>query len=567
MAANFYKTGKGIVSRRITPLWGFLALALLAFVTAVPVAVMAANTPPSTCEQYAGLLYRLSGCMRDSINATASIFFSQFSTKLADAIGAFFTLAVIVYGIMLAWGLVEKVGRDTMVLLIKLSAVLYFVSNSQMMFDTITEAMDTAAYAVVKYTPPSSLVLDASGTTLTQTTCVQGMFDKMASNPEKIAITPWLGVDCLLDTVIGIKKVRENEPPPVFDGSWFNPKFDNPDPTKTNPGMARGMVFFFTSGMQTSVMGVVMAVAGFVFIFGLVMLIIRSFMIYVMGYIGLAFMIAISPLIIPLILMPQTKQYFDKWVKLLFSFSLQPVLSLVFVIFMLTALDLAAFSGSYSMVYRISGDASRSANFDLNGYLTAWRNPDTGAKDPNQEENKHDPKSKQIISREDVAFIQVKADNASGPTEQFKDQGGTHPNQANSVCTKSLIKEYPELKKMCDTVYNIGARMDKVNWLLMAKARTPAVKMPDGSTPPDDAALQKQISNEVISSVIFACLVVFVLNGLTKLVPTMLIDVLGDVGQTPDLFTAASGMGGGIGGLSGKLSDFAKTAKKKITGN
>lgn len=546
------------------------ALALLVSATPLYAADSAPSETASSCSQYAGLLHRLAGCMRDSIDYTARYYFHHFGGLVADAIGAFATLAIIIYGVMLAWGLVEKVGRDTMVLLIKIAAVFYFVANSAFIFDTLTKAVDGAAYAVVSFTPPSSVTMDASGTTGAQTVCMNAMIDSMARvNEDKKAIAPWLGVDCLLDTVIGIKKVdapgAKGVTPPVFDGTWFNPKFDNPDPAKTNPGVSRGLVFFFTSNMQTSVMGMVLAVAGLVFTFGLLMLVVRAFFIYMMGYIGLAFLTVISPLIIPLVMLQQTKQYFDKWVKLLFTFSMQPVLSLVFIIFMLTAIDLATISGSYSLVYRIAGDESRKTNFDLNQYLTVLRTPD-GKPDPDQA--KPADTSRPIISREDVAFLKVKAENKNAPSQSSTDQGGVTPGADNSSCVKRFIDKDPNgpLVKTCGTAYDISTRMNRVNWLLMAKARLPLVTMMDGSSPPDDAALQRQMSNEVLAALLFACLVVFVLNGLTKLIPTMLIDVLGDVGQTPNLFSTAGSAGSGFGGLGNKVSGFASSAKSMVTG-
>lgn len=554
--------------KMLLPLLVMLFLASPVYAADDPATGPAPAQQSITCSQYAGLLHRLAGCMRDAVDYTAGFYFYRFGDLVTDAIGAFLTLTVIIYGVLLAWGLVENVGRDTLVLLIKISAVFYFVANSQLIFDTITEATDGAAFAVVTYTPPSSVTLDAQGTTTAQVTCMNQLLNKMATiNPDKRAIAPWLAVDCLLDTVVGIKGLADttSAPPPLFDGPWFNEKYENPDPTKSNPGLARGLIFFLTSSIQTSVMGAVLAVAGFVFIFGLLAVIIRAFFIYMMGYIGLAFLVVVSPLIIPLVLVQQTKQYFDKWVKLLFSFALQPVLSLVFVIFMLTAVDLATFSGSYSMVYRIAGDKSRATNFDLNYYLTALRDPTSGAL---VDQTNPPAGSIPIISEKDVAALNVKAANASSTTALSTDKGGVASGMLNSPCTESDIKKDTTgiVAATCNTAYGMGVRLDKINWLLMAKARTPVVKMPDGSIPPDDAALQKQIANEVIASVIFACLVVFVLNGLTKLIPTLLVDVIGDVGQTPNLFNAAGGISGGFGGIGDKLSKFADTARSKITG-
>ncbi len=543
-------------SRRLLSVASALGMLLLALPAYAQVTV-------ADCKEYAGLTHRIAGCLRKTLDSAAAEFFLQFSDLLTVAIGAALTLSMIVYGIMLAFGMVEKLGRDTFVLLMKMAAVITFVSNSQLIYDSILDAMDGASAAVISYTPPSSAAVDSTGTKIDQTTCIKKMLEdiKNADKSQPI-IAPWLGVDCLLDTVIGIKKpLKSGDPSPVFDGSWFNTKLDNADPNKSNQGMSRALIFLFFSSMQTSIVGVVLAVIGFIFIMGLLSLVVRIFFIYIMGYMGIAFLVIISPLIIPLILFHQTKQYFDKWTKLLISIAIQPVIMLVFLVFTLTAVDLAAFSGKYSIMYRIAGDKSHEANFDLNKYLTVPRTT-AGAEDtatPPAET------SRGIIMEVKQEVVQVKADNATPPPVDSKDVGSVAHNLVFSKCTKTNLDadKSGTLAKVCNTYYPISKEMNKIDWLLMAKARTPAVKMPDGSDPSTDEKRKQQMANEVLAACFFCAVVVFVMNGLVKMVPSVAHNLMGDMGQSPNI----TGMSmQSITGGAGSFADKFKGAASKAAG-
>lgn len=556
MAASIYKASEGIVmvqsaSRRLILVASALWVSFCAFPAYAQVTV-------ADCKEYAGLTHRIAGCLRKTLDSAASEFFLQFGDLLTLTIGAALTLAMIVYGIMLSFGMVEKLGRDTFVLLMKMAAVITFVANSQLIYDMVIDAMDGASAAVISYTPPSSATVDSTGSKIDQTTCINKMLEdlKEADKSQPI-IAPWLGVDCLLDTVIGIKKpLKSGDPPPVIDGSWFNSKLDNPDASKSNQGMSRALIFLFFSSMESSIVGLILAVIGFVFILGLLMLIVKIFFIYIMGYMGVAFLVIISPLIIPLVLFNQTKQYFDKWTRLLISIAIQPVIMLVFLIFVLTAVDLAAFSGKYSIIYRIAGDKSREANFDLNKYLTV---PRTAAGTEDTTTPAADT-SKAIISVVSKDVAQIKGDNPTAPPVDSKDVGSVAHNLVFSKCTKSNIEadKSGTMEKVCNTYYPVSAKLNSIDWLLMAKARTPAVKMPDGSSPASDEKLKQQILNEVMAACFFCAAVVFVMGGLSGMVPSISHNLMGDMGQSPDITQGVAGMKNSFGDKASMLAGLRK---------
>ena len=86
------------------------------------------------CDCYAGVANRIVGCVRQTLRNAAYAFLSPqtgFYSLVRQPIMALITLAVAIYGAMLAAGMVEKPSRDTFVLLLKLGFVIWAVENSQ----------------------------------------------------------------------------------------------------------------------------------------------------------------------------------------------------------------------------------------------------------------------------------------------------------------------------------------------------------------------------------------------------------------------------------------------------
>jgi hypothetical protein len=81
-----------------------------------------------------------------------------------------------------------------------------------------------------------------------------------------------------------------------------------------------------------------------------------------------------------------------------------------------------------------------------------------------------------------------------------------------------------------------------VDWEALATARSPAVTL-EG----DAKNAAQQISREVLAAVIFAGIVVFVMNGLLAVIPNVANDLLGDFRQSPNL-----------GAIGGTLPGFGR---------
>ena len=244
-------------------------------------------------------------------------------------------------------------------------------------------------------------------------------------------------------------------------------------------------------------------------------MIIKSLFTYIAGYIGLVFMMIVAPLFIPLSLFRATKDYFDKWAKLCISFALQPVLILLFISLAVTAIDLSLFSSNYSVMYRIAGEESRKQGFNLNTYLT----------------------TNEAIKSEAMTALWLK-----GNTEQKMNfDNDTVQNVRNSVtnvargrCARSEINA--EGKEECADNVPLRGFRDTLDWEKLAEIRKPEVQLSEGA---ENKA--QQLSREVLAAVIFCGVVVFVMNRLMAAIPHVIVDLVGDFGQTPNLLQQSTG--------------------------
>lgn len=501
------------------------------------------------CQEYVGLSNRIVMCLRDTLEHATDRFYDPQTglyKYVKTAIGGFLTLVVIVYGILAAYGMLEKPGRDIMILMFKLSMVTVFVVNSDVMYQRMLDLMDNASAAVVQFTPSTGPAV--KGVDASRLECLNNMHRAAADSGSRYSAA-WLGMDCVIDSVIGIKI------PASLDGTAATKGVEAltvNNKLGEQPGMARGLISFFFSSMQSSILGVLLAVVGFVFMYSLIWLVLKALFVYLAGYIGIAFMMIFAPVFIPLILFRVTSEYFKKWVKLSIAFALQPVIILAFVSFSVTAIDLAMFSGDYSVMYRIAGEASRASNFNLNKYL---------------EDNK-------IVIKTPAVVAQVKTSPTS-PELKVIDKQGIYKELKVSDCGERMEKASSDAnanpqaleKTLAECAsYPIQYWHDSLNWNKMAEKRNPAVTPAprkadvtnsDGSVTKGDgpnvteADLKgRAIAREVFASIMFVTVVVLCINGLLTVIPSMVNDLIGEQFQSPNLFNEVSrnGKGGGIGG-------------------
>ena len=486
--------------------WMLLAAFVLLLCT--DSALAAQQQQPSNCSQYVGLTNHIAGCILNSVDHAAHQFYAQFFPYVSRAVLAVTLLGVILYGVMIAAGMIENVGRDTIIFFIKVAAVSFFVQNSDYMYTTVYGIMNDTATEVVSMVPTNS---SADGTVnFDQLTCLGNMTSASVQSG-KAPTGPWLAIDCLIDTVIGIKVPNANGQT-NSDASATNKKI-----SLQRSGVSRGLIYFFSSCLTSSTVGMIIGAIGFLFLWSLIALTIKTLLAYISGFLGVTFLIIISPLFIPLVLLPGEvpKQYFGKWLELVIGLALQPILMLIFIILFISAVDLAMFSGDYSIMYRIAGDATRKQGFDINQYIADHNGVDpakpiklfetkTGALSPELSENK-------AMSLVNGLFESKCGQEALGVTLSADD------------------------KKACAQTAPVQAYRRSLDWEKLASARSPAVQMEDGA-----ATNGQQLSREVLSSSIFCAVILLVLNRVASVVPAMINDLVGGYGQTPNLYANAT---------------------------
>lgn len=113
--------------------------------------------------------------------------------------------------------------------------------------------------------------------------------------------------------------------------------------------VALGMIF-------SSPMGIFFFAASLsFFVYSVLMLLKVTYMLLVSALM-LTFLIYISPIIIPLVLMQRTKQIFDKWLSTIMGYALQPFLVLVFIALVISLVDIF-FVAYIAPVYGIASDS------------------------------------------------------------------------------------------------------------------------------------------------------------------------------------------------------------------
>lgn len=228
-------------------------------------------------------------------------FLYQFYTIVHVIITAALTLAVVLFGVMLMTGVIEKSARDSFVGLFKFACVLFFVrpDTVDQIFNMGMDAMDGLTDIVFQFGKGSG----SSGR----------CFDNA---------TIWDRVDCMLDVLIGIVK----------GGGAGGGASDV-------QGISRGTMHFWMSSIAGSGIGALVGVLGFYTAYQVLMATIKSIHTYLAAIIALAFVLMLAPMFVPMIMFKASRTYFDKWQRIATSFVLQPVILFAFLSLMMIALE------------------------------------------------------------------------------------------------------------------------------------------------------------------------------------------------------------------------------------
>lgn len=427
----------------------------------------------STCDKYQGLINRFGGCIREVVSLTAYIYFIKMYVYFKSALSAFLTFGVIIYGLMLAAGMVENVKRDSFVLLLKIAFIVFFAQNLDDIYFWVIDMMDGLIALYFHYATS---------------------FDSGQCMIIGIGYGPFQRLDCMMDLVIGLKTSD-------YGGSYSQ--------RVEGEGVSRGLIgFFFHAGVSTTV-GMVISAIGFVIVYTLVFIVIKVVFMYLMSIIGLSFMVMLGPIFIPLVIFKATKPYFDKWINLIVSFGLQPVIMFAYVALMIIAFDKAIFSGSNSLMGAIVGPEAMSSGVNLNKWLE-----DNG-----------------VIEVQGRGGWQVNAD------DPMEDTSGIEPADPRGVTSSGVRRDRSGGDSSVKT-YSQTVPLNMINWERLAEVR---------------GMEQQELMDKVMLAAVFVGLVTYVFSSMLNHIPNLGTDLSGGIYESPNLWQVMgqnplSGAAGNIGG-------------------
>ncbi len=135
--------------------------------------------------------------------------------------------------------------------------------------------------------------------------------------------TPWVHIDSLIGKLIGVG-------PQLL--------------------LAQGLIGIIGASVLSSTTGIFLFMSGFMGLLDLLLFFFSIVFMYLLAITLICFMLAISPFFVPMVLFAQTEQYFTKWLKIIFSALLVPILLVTFCFFFLNI-----FNMQIAEIFRILG--------------------------------------------------------------------------------------------------------------------------------------------------------------------------------------------------------------------
>jgi type IV secretory pathway VirB6-like protein len=239
--------------------------------------------------------------------------------EVKDIVSGLIVLAIAIFGLKLALRLVKDVRAETSMFVIQVAAVWYFSEHLVDWFPDIMLALEDLLRIV------TSSLLDVSSPTLT---C------ELATSAANTHMQMWNRVDCMMGVIFG------------FGAST---------------GLISGLVAIIIAGATSDpTIGWAIFSGGLGVMLTLMLSVCRAVYMYICCYIALIFLVAISPLVIPLILFKPTKQYFNQWRFHAIGFALQPVIIFGFLAFMIMVFNNAVLFGNHSLAQVLFGEPVKS---------------------------------------------------------------------------------------------------------------------------------------------------------------------------------------------------------------
>ena len=228
-------------------------------------------------------------------------------------VGVLVLLAITLHGYKLVTGNMESVQKETLVLLLKLGAITLFLFK----FVWFHEAVIGISYSMANIVGQS----------------VGSMADICQNGSD--TSTLWRQWDCVYNYLFGI-------------GS-----------NALMLGIIPFLFFFlFLPGLGTAIF-----FAGTYFVMTILLIGMRAVYIYLLAVVAMTFCVLLAPFFIPLILFGSTANYFKKYINLLLSYMLQPMLLFGVMAIFLVIMRFMIFTGPMSFYETFSGQPVTKAGF------------------------------------------------------------------------------------------------------------------------------------------------------------------------------------------------------------
>jgi hypothetical protein len=290
-------------------------------------------------KQY-GLTKRIIICVKETILYVVAKpdpagnpgFLIALSDLMATTVSVMITLAIVLWGMLMATGKTTAPVRDLSVLLMKIGAVLMFSWNFNGWFPLMLDAMEHLLGIVSSYALQNP-ALNCSN---------------MTTDPW-LPMSVWERIDCTLQTLIG-----GILPYDLATGQMIGANT-----------VRYGIAAFLVVSLFSGAVGIFIALLGFWLILQFLLTVARAVYIFICSYLAFSLMVLISPFFVPLILFRVTKAYFEKWLKITMGFILQPIFLFAYLAMLLAVFDTVVFTGPRSLYRAIAGQHVSEPGFKL----------------------------------------------------------------------------------------------------------------------------------------------------------------------------------------------------------
>jgi hypothetical protein len=260
------------------------------------------------CPATGEVIVRVVTCVQMAVIEATFFFLAEFSAIMQPVIMTFIVLIVILFATRLMSGAEPKPMRGAFILIFQIGIVWLFANNlggfTASVFDGMVQAQ--------------AIVLD---TFITPYECPSAAFASPMALPFVYSgnMEVWAAMDCLLGRIMG-----------------YGPTFSLLTSTF---GLLGAVLFGGALGMLMFFMGISAIISLLMFVF-------RVIYAFLTCYIYVAFLILLSPLIVPLLLHSTTKQSFNQWLLALLAGMALPAFLLAFVAITLPLIDDAMYETS-----------------------------------------------------------------------------------------------------------------------------------------------------------------------------------------------------------------------------